>query len=200
MEIEPPSFTLKRLGPFHITDMILGKGSFAEVRLGFHISSSTPLAVKILRIPQNETKGKSSEKNEATESNEIKKNEKIFENEIEDGQIREPKFEKCNIIEEKIPISLEKSKEIYNKLKNLGDHPFANKNISSDFSFPFEILREIKILRKISHKNIVKLIDLHTTPNHIYLFFEFCNGPTLSEYISNHNGVLTVEKSIGILG
>lgn len=192
MEIEPPNFTLKRLGPFHITDMILGKGSFAEVRLGFHTSSSTPLAVKIIRIPQKEN----SSLNVVKEN----KDKKIGENELEENQNNESKNQNQCDNKEKLSILLEKQKEICDKFKDERDSSFQNNKNFYDFRLPSEIIREIKILRKISHKNIVKLIDLHTTPNHIYLFFEFCNGPTLSEYISNHNGALTVEKSIEILG
>ncbi len=43
---------------------------------------------------------------------------------------------------------------------------------------------EIEILKKLNHSNIMKLIDIKSTHNNIYLITEYCNGGTLSENLN----------------
>ena len=45
------------------------------------------------------------------------------------------------------------------------------------------IQREIRILKIVRHKNIIKLYELMETPNKIYLVMEYCNGGELFDYI-----------------
>lgn len=114
---------IKSINGFCITDIILGKGSTAEVRLCSHINKPNEFfAVKII--------------------------------------LRR----------------LELSKNIFDE----------------------EMKREIKILRKLSHPNIVKMIEVVTTPNHIYLFFEYCNGVSLNEYLIKNNGILSIKEGFNI--
>ena len=42
---------------------------------------------------------------------------------------------------------------------------------------------EIAILSKISHKNIIRFVQILRTTNNYYLVYEFCNGGTLGDYI-----------------
>ncbi|KAL3856693.1 hypothetical protein ACJMK2_011418 [Sinanodonta woodiana] len=47
--------------------------------------------------------------------------------------------------------------------------------------------KEIKILKELSclnHENIVVFMDCKESPNHIYIFMEFCNGGDLSDYLT----------------
>ena len=45
---------------------------------------------------------------------------------------------------------------------------------------------EISILKKVHHKNIIKLYELMESPQKIYLVMEFCEGGELFDYIVNH--------------
>jgi serine/threonine-protein kinase ULK/ATG1 len=48
------------------------------------------------------------------------------------------------------------------------------------------IKREIAILQKVNHPNIVRLFDIARTSNYLYMFLEFCSDGDLKEYIE-HN-------------
>jgi len=45
---------------------------------------------------------------------------------------------------------------------------------------------EISILKKVHHKNIIKLYELMESPQKIYLVMEYCEGGELFDYIVNH--------------
>ena len=47
---------------------------------------------------------------------------------------------------------------------------------------------EIKVMQTIEHPNILRFIDKFKTNNNIYLFFEFCNGGNLKNFISMAGG------------
>lgn len=61
---------------------------------------------------------------------------------------------------------------------------YATKRLDRAFSEKPENIKrlanEISILKKISHPNIVKLIDLKKTKSHCYIVMEYCNGGDLS--------------------
>eukprot|EP00033_Pygsuia_biforma_P005655 GCRY01006246.1.p1 GENE.GCRY01006246.1~~GCRY01006246.1.p1 ORF type:complete len:301 (+),score=60.40 GCRY01006246.1:206-1108(+) len=45
------------------------------------------------------------------------------------------------------------------------------------------VYREIDILKKLSHPNIVQLLDVVDTPKHLYVVMEYCDGGELFDYI-----------------
>ena len=45
------------------------------------------------------------------------------------------------------------------------------------------IKREIGILQKINHPNIVKLYDVARTSNYLNMFIEYCKDGDLKEYL-----------------
>jgi serine/threonine-protein kinase ULK/ATG1 len=45
------------------------------------------------------------------------------------------------------------------------------------------IKREIAILQKINHNNVVKLHDVARTSNYLYMFLEYCQDGDLKEYM-----------------
>jgi serine/threonine-protein kinase ULK/ATG1 len=47
-----------------------------------------------------------------------------------------------------------------------------------------QLKREIAILTKINHPNIVKLYDVHRTSNYLYMFLEYCHDGDLREYMN----------------
>lgn len=57
--------------------------------------------------------------------------------------------------------------------------------ISKDPYLRSSLESEINIMKKLSHKNIVKLHDLVMTSNSIYLIMEFCAGGDLKRYCRN---------------
>lgn len=46
------------------------------------------------------------------------------------------------------------------------------------------IKREIGILQKINHPNIVKLYDIARTNNYLYMFLEYCEDGDLKDYLT----------------
>lgn len=51
-------------------------------------------------------------------------------------------------------------------------------------------MKEINVLKKMNHPNIIKFIDAKKTENNIYLIMEFCNGGSLEEFIAKNKGNL----------
>ncbi len=62
-----------------------------------------------------------------------------------------------------------------------------------------DLQNEIMNLNKVNHPNIVKLVQEFKSDNHYNLFFEYCNGGTLSD-IKEMTETLSesVVRSIGI--
>lgn len=42
--------------------------------------------------------------------------------------------------------------------------------------------RELSVLKKLNHPNIIKIVGLEKTPHNIYVMLEYCNGGNLLEY------------------
>ncbi|EAR92952.1 Serine/Threonine kinase domain protein (macronuclear) [Tetrahymena thermophila SB210] len=45
--------------------------------------------------------------------------------------------------------------------------------------------KEIDVLKKLRHENLVCLHEISQSPNNLYLFLDYCNGGDLSKYIDN---------------
>jgi len=45
------------------------------------------------------------------------------------------------------------------------------------------VRREIKLLQKMNHKNIVKIYEAFETENHVYLVMEYVGGGSLHSYL-----------------
>lgn len=48
------------------------------------------------------------------------------------------------------------------------------------------IQKEMEILRKFNHPNIIRLLDCKETQNHYYLVFEYCANGDLDAYIRKY--------------
>lgn len=60
-------------------------------------------------------------------------------------------------------------------------------NLSQNEQPMMELIeKEIEVLRKIEHPNIVKLIDIKRTKNNYYLVFEFCEKGDLEKYVHRY--------------
>ena len=70
---------------------------------------------------------------------------------------------------------------------------FATKRMSKDFVEDPKYIKyfnnEISILRRLNHKNIVKLESLKKTTNHYYVIMEYCNGGTLTECLEKYKNL-----------
>lgn len=49
------------------------------------------------------------------------------------------------------------------------------------------LIREIKILTRISHENILRLYEAIDSFNSVYLITEYINGPSLHELLKNYD-------------
>lgn len=47
--------------------------------------------------------------------------------------------------------------------------------------------REAGVLRKMNHKNVIKLLDCFLTQEHLYLIMELACGPSLFDALLNHS-------------
>ena len=67
---------------------------------------------------------------------------------------------------------------------------YATKKLDRAFSEKEENIRrlanEINVLKQVIHPNIVSLIDLKKTKNHIYIVMEYCNGGSLTQCLRKY--------------
>jgi len=56
---------------------------------------------------------------------------------------------------------------------------------------------EIEVLSKCDNPNIIKLYDIKKTPNNIYLFLEYCDSGSLSDYL-RQNPNISESEAMGI--
>lgn len=85
-----------------------------------------------------------------------------------------------------------------NKNKLVAVKVIDKKNITEKDPKKFiELLqREITILQKLNHSNIVKMLDVAQTSNNIYIYLEYCNGGSLKDYIKKKGGFLSEKEAI----
>ena len=80
--------------------------------------------------------------------------------------------------------------EVYLTKKKDSDFLFATKRMPKDLvenpKYSKYFNNEILILRKLYHKNIIKLEALKKTKNHYYVIMEYCNGGTLNECLEKY--------------
>ena len=83
--------------------------------------------------------------------------------------------------------------EVYLTTKKDSNFLYATKRMSKEFVEDPKYLKyfnnEITILRKLHHKNIVRLEDLKKTANHYYVIMEYCNGGTLTECLEKYKSI-----------
>ena len=83
--------------------------------------------------------------------------------------------------------------EVYLTKKKNSDFLFATKRMSKDFVEDPKYMKyfnnEISILKRLYHKNIVKLEALKKTINHYYVIMEYCNGGTLTECLEKYKNL-----------
>jgi len=64
-----------------------------------------------------------------------------------------------------------------------------NEKLKSNLRLSKFIQSEVTSLKKISHPNIIKFIEILRTSNNIYLVYEYCNGGNLAEYIKKNKKI-----------
>ena len=52
------------------------------------------------------------------------------------------------------------------------------------------LIREIDLLNKAKHENLISLHEMKTTHNNIYLFLDYCNGGNLRQFLTKNKGTL----------
>ena len=98
----------------------------------------------------------------------------ILENTIGEGAFAKVKLAKHIITGEKVAIKILPKRNISSNSKNSRN----NNNIS-------KIKKEINILRRLHHKNIIQLYEIIETKNNLYIVMEYCEGKELFDYIVN---------------
>lgn len=69
-------------------------------------------------------------------------------------------------------------------VKSISSKKLENKRLYDNFK------RELQLLQRLNHENIIKIVGLEKTVNNTYLILEYCNGGSLFEYLLYHNNVL----------
>ena len=78
----------------------------------------------------------------------------------------------------------------------------AVKRISKEKSHKNAIVqlkREVTVLQKTNHSNIVKLYDFFETENEVYIVMEYLQGGTLKQYIESNKETITENQSKEII-
>ena len=80
--------------------------------------------------------------------------------------------------------------EVYLTKKQGSNFLYATKRMDVKFVEDPKYIKyfnnEISILRRLYHKNIIKLEELKKTTNHYYVIMEYCNGGTLTECLEKY--------------
>jgi len=61
------------------------------------------------------------------------------------------------------------------------------------------LTREIKTMKAVVHKNIVRLYEAFKTKNSLYIMMEYCNGGNLENYIKKLGGTIPEKDALIIL-
>ena len=54
--------------------------------------------------------------------------------------------------------------------------------------------REIRILQRLSHPNVVRILDVVETNNHLNIIMEYLDGISLNHYLKTHPNHRAPEK------
>ena len=95
----------------------------------------------------------------------------ILENTIGEGAFAKVKLGKHIITGEKVAIKILPKKNISSN---------SNENSNNNIN---KIQKEINILRRLDHKNIIQLYEIIETKNNLYIVMEYCEGKELFDYI-----------------
>ena len=95
----------------------------------------------------------------------------ILENTIGEGAFAKVKLGKHIITGEKVAIKILPKQNISSN---------SNENSSNNIN---KIQKEINILRRLHHKNIIQLYEIIETKNNLYIVMEYCEGKELFDYI-----------------
>ncbi len=102
---------------------------------------------------------------------------------IGQGAYAEVKEAYCNIVSEKVALKM------YEKYKLIDPQKKRN------------VIREIRVLERINHPNIVKLYDSIDTPRQVVLVLELIKGKSLRNYIKEkHQKILTEKEASSLIG
>ena len=74
--------------------------------------------------------------------------------------------------------------KVYDKMKNM------------DIQRKKSIRREIKILQRLNHQGILKILDAFDTQHHVYVVTEYIKGPSLHSYLKTLKATSIKEKAM----
>ena len=80
--------------------------------------------------------------------------------------------------------------DVYLSIEYKTNKLYATKCISKDKldneDAQKSLRREISILKKLDHKNIIKIMDCHESKSKYYIVLEYCNGGNLYQYVRDY--------------
>lgn len=75
---------------------------------------------------------------------------------------------------------------------------FAGTKCEKDVSIDSR-LNEARAVARLSHPNIVPVYEVHEEADAVYLVSEFCDGPTLDDWLTMHPGHVAVDVAVDIV-
>ncbi len=71
--------------------------------------------------------------------------------------------------------------------------------VGTDPNFLELLKREIEIMQKIKHPNIVRMYDAARTKHNLYMFLEYCKDGDLSNHLMRRQNRLSERESVDVL-
>ena len=103
----------------------------------------------------------------------------ILEETIGEGAFAKVKLGKHIYTGEKVAIKILNKNKLFQDINESN----SNDNILNDIK---KIRKEINILKKLKHRNIIQLYEIMESKTNLYIIMEYCEGKELFDYIVNH--------------
>ena len=130
-------------------------------------------------IPKTSSEKKNSQKNTTNKKSKRKGN-YILEETIGEGAFAKVKLGKHIYTGEKVAIKILNKNKLFQDVNEENENGNDNDNILNDIK---KIRKEINILKRLKHRNIVQLYEIMESKTNLYIIMEYCEGKDLFDYI-----------------
>ena len=104
----------------------------------------------------------------------------ILEETIGEGAFAKVKLGKHIYTGEKVAIKILNKNKLFQDVNDENENGNDNDSILNDIK---KIRKEINILKRLKHRNIVQLYEIMESKTNLYIIMEYCEGKDLFDYI-----------------